>query len=146
MRRIGILAVLVVAAGAVLPVGWGEAQRSGSKPRLAFRTYEADRVNIPPRQTTGVDGYNLACPRGWTATGFGVRLGGTTLVYADPSRDGRGYEFGFANPSQLHTFGAAGSVKCVKGRNIGVRPASVTKREHQRALREAEAAMREQNR
>jgi hypothetical protein len=89
--------------------------RKKSKPRLAVATFDGPEIDIPPSTTNEVGSYVVRCPRGWQATGFGVINGVNDVVYADPTRDGRGYEFLFGNPDNTVPYSASGSVRCEKG-------------------------------
>jgi hypothetical protein len=89
--------------------------RRTPKPRLAVATFEGPDISIPPLGTNEVGDYIVRCPRGWQTTGFGVLNGANDIVYADPTTDGRGYEFLFGNPSPSSTFTASGNVRCEKG-------------------------------
>lgn len=111
------LAAVAVVSAAVLPLATGSARRHKQHaPVVKFKTVRGPEVAIAPFGITGLNAYNLRCPRGYVATGYGVGLGATELVYADPSVDGRGYDFAFANPSELSTFHANGSLRCATGR------------------------------
>ena len=83
--------------------------------RLAVATYDGPDIVIPPGSTNDVGSYIVRCPRGWQTTGFGVLNGANDIVYADPTSDGRGYEFLFGNPSSSSSFTASGNVRCEKG-------------------------------
>ncbi len=86
-----------------------DARRKASKPRLAVATFDGPDIQIPPLNTNEVGSYIVRCPRGWQTTGFGVLNGANDIVYADPTSDGRGYEFLFGNPSQSSAFTASGT-------------------------------------
>src|ERR671923_672108 len=89
--------------------------RRAHKHRLAFATYDGPDISIPPSNTNEVGSYVVRCPRGWQTSGFGVLNGANDVVYADPTTDGRGYEFLFGNPSTSTAFTASGNVRCAKG-------------------------------
>jgi hypothetical protein len=113
MRRIlagaSCLALLVVV---VSPFS-SDARRQ-AKPRLVLATYDGPDIEIPPLGVNDAP-YVVKCPRGWQTTGFGVLNGANDIVYADPTSDGRGYEFLFGNPSSSSSFTASGNVRCEKG-------------------------------
>jgi hypothetical protein len=89
--------------------------RRAPTPRLAVATYDGPDIVIPPLGTNEVGSYIVRCPRRWQTTGFGVLNGANDIVYADPTTDGRGYEFLFGNPSTSDSFTASGNVRCEKG-------------------------------
>src|SRR3954447_10403776 len=99
--------------------------RKKSKPRLAVATFDGPEIDIPPSTTNDVGSYVVRCPRGWQTTGFGVLNGANDIVYADPTRDGRGYAFAFCKSDSSNTFTASGNVRCEKGgKGLKVRKAS----------------------
>jgi hypothetical protein len=140
MRRVLLAAVVLLLGGALLPLGFGEARKK-SKSQLKFRTARGPQIAIPPQTVTQVGQYDLRCPGRYVATGYGVGLGATDLVYAEPSVSGRGYDFSFANPSTTSTFHASGQVRCARGRKLRVK-AQTSRSEQRLAVREARAALR----
>jgi hypothetical protein len=125
MRRIlAGAACLALLALVVSPLA-SDARRKAAKPRLAVATFDGPDILIPPSGTNEVGSYVVRCPRGWQTTGFGVLNGANDIVYADPTTDGRGYEFLFGNPSTSDSFTASGNVRCEKGgKGLKVRKAS----------------------
>jgi hypothetical protein len=117
MRRIlagaACLALLVLV---VTPFAT-DAKKRSSAHKLVFATRDGPDVTIGPLSTNDVGSYIVRCRRGWQATGFGVLLGANDLVYADPTTDGRGYEFLFGNPDSSNAFTSSGNVRCAKGKN-----------------------------
>ena len=114
MRRfVAGAACLAVVVLAVLPFASDAARKSTH--RLAVATYDGPEITIAPLSTNDVGSYIVRCPRRWQTTGFGVLNGANDIVYADPTSDGRGYEFLFGNPSSSSSFTASGNVRCEKG-------------------------------
>jgi hypothetical protein len=107
--------------------------RKAPKPRLAVATFDGPDISIPPLGTNDVGSYVVRCRRGWQTTGFGVLNGANDIVYADPTTDGRGYEFLFGNPSSSDSFTASGNVRCVKG-SKGLKVRRATARGTRRTL------------
>jgi hypothetical protein len=114
MRRILVGAACLALLVLVVTPFASDARRK-AKPRLAVATFEGPDISIPPLGTNEVGDYVVRCPRGWQTTGFGVLNGANDIVYADPTTDGRGYEFLFGNPSTSSSFTASGNVRCEKG-------------------------------
>jgi hypothetical protein len=110
--------------------------------RRRAETVRGPDITVPPGRTTGPDGYTVSCPGRYVATGYGVGLGATELVFAFTTVNGRGYDFDFSNPSDISSFQANGDVRCARGRNLRVR-AQVSRNEKRRADAQAKAALRE---
>src|SRR4051794_25050637 len=125
MRRIVAGAACLALLALVVSPLTSDARRKASKPRLAVATYDGPNIVIAPLSTNEVGSYIVRCPRGWQTTGFGVLNGANDIVYADPTSDGRGYEFLFGNPSPSDSFTASGNVRCEKGgKGLKVRKAT----------------------
>lgn len=125
MRRTLLAAISAIAlVAALVPLGVSSAAPRKPKPTLKFRTVRGREIHVAPLDVSGLDAYNLRCPRGYVATGYGVGLGALDLVYADPSFNGRGYDFAFANSSDADTFSGNAEVRCVTGANAKVQAVS----------------------
>ncbi|HEY1356972.1 MAG TPA: hypothetical protein VGF21_01580 [Thermoleophilaceae bacterium] len=126
MRRIVAgAACLALLALVVSPLTSDAKRKKKASPRLAVATYDGPDILIPPLSTNNVGSYIVRCPRGWQTTGFGVLNGANDIVYADPTSDGRGYEFLFGNPDTTNSFTASGNVRCEKGgKGLKVRKAA----------------------
>lgn len=111
-------AIVAACSAAVIPLGVSSAR--GHRPSVKFRTVRGRDISIAPLDVSGVSAYQVNCPRGYVATGYGVLLGANDLVFADPTVSGRGYDFDFANPSDLDSFDSSASVRCATGKNARV--------------------------
>jgi len=130
-RFLLILVAAIAAAGAVVVPS-----QSASAPRITLTDRHGPDIRLAPGEVR--ENYNVYCPSGHYATGFGMFKGGLDLVYAMPTPRGRGYQFAFANPTET-TITAAGVVMCATG-DRGLR-ARATAFDKEGAIRDAKAAL-----
>ena len=139
--RIRLLAVLIaVAAVAFLAL---QPLADGASPQLSFVVAEGNAITIPGQTVTADDDYKVTCPKGYIATGHGVNLGATRLVFADPDARGRGYSFAFLNTDADPAPNVSATVICVRGKGLRVRAASLSVEDRRLAVEQARKALRD---
>jgi hypothetical protein len=132
---------LVVLAGLAALVLATQTGADAAQPQLTIGVVYGDNVQVGPMSTTGVNGYTLLCPRGWRATGHGVGLGATELIFAYQTTDGRGYQFAFANSSPDTPYDANGTLTCARGfRGLRVSTATASSSAKRDAIQQWEQA------
>jgi hypothetical protein len=114
----------------------------GASPTLSFVVAEGKTITIPASSVTADDDYDVRCPKSYIATGHGVSLGGSQLVFADPDAGGRGFSFSFLNAGDQPVANVSASVVCVRGRGLRVRAASLNREARRRAVEQARASLR----
>jgi hypothetical protein len=132
-----ILAAIAAVAG-VLTL---QPLADGASPTLRFVVVEGPTVSIPAQSVSDEKDYDVRCPKNYVATGPGVSLGTTQLVFADPDPGGRGYSFAFLNNSSAAASGVSASVVCMRGSGVRVRAASLNQEDRRRAVEQARRSL-----
>ena len=137
-------AVLIfIAVAAVLTL---QPLADGASPQLNFVVVEGSPITVPPASVTDEKDYDVRCPKGYVATGFGVSLGSTQLVFADPDAGGRGFSFAFLNSETTPAPDVRATVVCMRGRGVQVRAASLSQEDRRLAVERARASLRRKQR
>ena len=136
-----VVAVLLLAVGvsALLPSAGTAAKRQTMK--VQVRVVRGPDMSLEPYAVSDLDQYNLRCPTGYVTTGYGLLLGASELVYADPNGSGTGYDFAFSNPTDFMTTSPSASIICIRGTGA-LRVVATAARDHALALRQARAELR----
>jgi hypothetical protein len=113
----------------------------GQSPTLSFVVAEGDAITVPPNTATDANDYDVRCPRNYIATGHGLSLGATQLVFADPDAGGKGFSFSFVNTQQAPATNVSASVICVRGRGLRVRAASLSLEDRRQAVEQARRSL-----
>jgi hypothetical protein len=135
-RHLTLAAIAAVAAVLTLqPIA------DGASPQLRFVVVEGPAVTIPAASVSDEKDYDVRCPKGYVATGPGVSLGTTQLVFADPDAGGRGYSFAFLNNSSAPATNVSASVVCMRGTGVRVRAASLNQEDRRLAVERARRSL-----
>ena len=139
--RLRLFAVLIAAAAiAVVAL---QPLADGASPTLSFVVAEGPAINVPAQTVTADDDYGVTCPKNYIATGHGVNLGATRLVFADPDARGRGYSFAFLNTDNEPAPNVSATVICVRGKGLRVRAASLSEEDRRLAVEQARRSLRD---
>ena len=135
------LALLAAAAAAgVLTLQPFSAE--SASPTLSFVVAEGTPITIPAATVTDEKDYDVKCPKGYIATGHGLSLGTTQVVFADPDAGGRGFSFAFLNREAQPVENVSATVICVRGKGVRVRAASLSQEDRRLAVERARASLR----
>jgi hypothetical protein len=140
MRSRHLIAAAVLGGAAVLslqPLAEGQ-----STPQLNFVVAEGAAVTVPKQSVTDVKDYDVRCPKNYVATGFGVSLGTTQLVFADPDAGGKGYSFAFLNTEGEDAKNVSATVICMRGRNLRVKASALSEEDRRQAVGRARESLR----
>jgi hypothetical protein len=139
MRSRDLLLLALLAVAGVLTL---QPLADGAAPQLNFVVVEGGTVTVPPSSVTDEKDYDVRCPKGYVATGHGVSLATTQLVFADPDAGGRGFSFAFLNSGSQPAENVSATVICMRGRGVRVRAASLSQEDRRRAVEQARASLR----
>jgi hypothetical protein len=139
--RLRLFAVLITAAAiAVVAL---QPLADGASPSLSFVVAEGKAVTVPAQTVTADNDYQVVCPKNYIATGHGLNLGATRLVFADPDPRGRGFSFAFLNTDNEPAPNVSATVICVRGKGLKVRAASLSQEDRRLAVEQARKALRD---
>ena len=139
MRPRNLLVLLLIAVAAVLTL---QPLADGASPQLNFVVVEGSAVTVPATSVTDEKDYDVRCPKGYVATGHGVSLGTTQLVFADPDAGGKGFSFAFLNSEAQPATNVSATVICMRGKGVRVRAASLSQEDRRLAVERARASLR----
>ncbi len=139
MRIRHLVALVVLAIAGMLAF---DPLADGASPTLSFVVVEGSAITVPASSVTADDDYDIRCPKGYIATGHGVSLATSQLVFADPDPGARGFSFSFLNTGDSPIANVSASVVCVRGRGVRVRAASLSQEDRRRAVEQARASLR----
>lgn len=140
MRRLRPVLVAALATAGILAI-----PAQAAAPSLSVRVVQGPSIDLAAWEVTELGAYDLQCPGGYVATGFGIANGANDVVIADVNPDGRSYTFSFANGSDGGPYGASASIICARassgGKRIELRTA-LSQAQREQAIADARAAMR----
>jgi hypothetical protein len=135
-RKLPLLLLLAVAAVLTL-----QPLADGASPQLNFVVVEGKPVTVPAASVTDEKDYDVRCPKGYVATGHGVSLGTSQLVFADPDAAGKGYSFAFLNSESTPAPNVSATVICMRGKGVRVRAASLNQEDRRLAVERARESL-----